>query len=476
MRFGIYIYQSSDLVSSIQPKLNSMFGYDKAKKNFNDYFADKGEMKTNEYTNIFKDKNVLVIHAESMQQNLIDLEFNDLKVTPTLNKLAEEGMYFSNYYSQVSVGTSSDAELTFSTSLMPTKSGTAFVSYPNREYNSIQKLLKEQGYYTFSMHANNADFWNRRTMYKSLGYDYFYSKKDYEVTAENTIGLGLSDIEFFTQSIPKLQKIDEENENWYGVMIMLTNHTPFSDTDKYGEFPVDIKETITNEDGTTEDVSFPYMAGTKLGNYFKSAHYADGALGNFITQLDEAGLLEDTVLVIYGDHDARLSKKDYNRLYNYDKENDKILDEDDPNYKEYGSYQYELGRKVPFIIWTKDMEDTKYNQEIKEVMGMYDALPTLGNMLGIYNEYQLGNDIFNVIGNNIVCFPNGNWVTNKAYYNSQKVEYLSLNGEAISEEEINYNTEYTNKLLDVSNDIIVFNLLADDEDNEKILEEVEKGI
>ena len=104
------------------------------------------------------------------------------------------------------------------------------------------------------------------------------------------------------------------------------------------------------------------------------------------------------------------------------------------------------------------------------------ALPTLGNMLGIYNEYQLGNDIFNVLGKNIVCFPNGNWVTNKAYYNSQKVEYLSLNGEAISEEEINYNTEYTNKLLDVSNDIIVFNLLADDEDNEKILEEVEKGI
>lgn len=476
MRFGIYIYQSSDLISSIQPKLNSMFGYDKAKKNFNDYFADKGEMQTNEYTNIFKDKNVLVIHAESMQQNLIDLEFNGAEVTPTLNKLAEEGMYFSNYYSQVSVGTSSDAELTFSTSLMPTKSGTAFVSYPNREYNSIQKLLKEQGYYTFSMHANNADFWNRRTMYKSLGYDYFYSKKDYEVTAENTIGLGLSDVEFFTQSIPKLQKIDEENENWYGVMIMLTNHTPFSDTDKYGEFPVDIKETITNEDGTMEEVSYPYMEGTKLGNYFKSAHYADGALGNFITQLDEAGLLEDTVLVIYGDHDARLSKKDYNRLYNYDKENDKILDEDDPNYKEYGSYQYELGRKVPFIIWTKDMENTKYNQEVTEVMGMYDALPTLGNMLGIYNEYQLGNDIFNVIGKNIVCFPNGNWVTNKAYYNSQKVEYLSLNGEAISEEEINYNTEYTNKLLDVSNDIIVFNLLADDEDNEKILEEVEKGI
>lgn len=475
MRFGIYIYQGSDLISSIQPKINAMFGYDKARKNFNDYFENKENIKTNAYTNIFKDKNVLVIHAESMQSNALGLEFNGQEVTPTLNKLAREGMFFSNFYSQVSVGTSSDAELTFSTSLMPTKSGTAFVTYPNREYNSIQKLLGEKGYYTFSMHANNADFWNRRTMYNSLGYQKFYSKKDYTITPETTIGLGLSDEEFFTQSIPKLQQIAEEHVNWYGVMIMLTNHTPFSEVDKYGEFPVDIKETITNEEGITEEITYPYMEGRKLGNYFKSYHYADNALGEFIEELDEVGLLDNTVLVIYGDHDARLPRSDYNRLYNYDKENDKTLDKEDPNYKEYDSYQYELGRKVPFIIWTKDMAGTKYNKEITEVMGMYDASPTLGNMLGIYNEYQLGNDIFNVLGKNIVCFPNGNWVTNKAYFNSQKIEYLSLNGEAISEEEIKHNTEYTNNLLDVSNDIIVYNLLAKNENNEEILEDIEKG-
>ena len=474
MRFGIYIYQSSDLVSSIQPKLNSMFGYDKAKKNFNDYFAEKDDMKTNKYTNIFKDKNVLVIHAESMQQNVIGMEFNGEAVTPTLNKLSKEGMYFSNFYSQVSVGTSSDAELTFSTSLMPTKSGTAFVSYPKRKYNSIQNLLKEKGYFTFSMHANNADFWNRRTMYQNLGYQKFYSKKDYEVTSENSIGLGLSDEEFFTQSIPKLKEINEKQENWYGLMIMLTNHTPFSDTEKYGEFPVDIKETIINEDGVEEKVSYPYMEGTKLGNYFKSYHYADGALGDFIEKLEDEGLLDNTVLVIYGDHDARLPRYEWNKLYNYDKENDDTLDRDDPEYKAYGSYQYELGRKVPFIIWTKDMAGSELNKEITEVMGMYDAMPTLGNMLGIYNEYQLGHDIFNVIGENIVCFPNGNWVTNKAYYNSQKMEYLSLTDEAISEEELKKNTEYTNALLDVSNDIIVFNLL--EEKDEEILKEVEKGI
>ena len=82
------------------------------------------------------------------------------------------------------------------------------------------------------------------------------------------------------------------------------------------------------------------------------------------------------------------------------------------------------------------MKHTSLNMEVKNVMGMYDVMPTIGNMLGIYNQYALGNDIFNTKENNIVVFPNGNWVTNKVYYNSQKGEYLSLVNEAISEEEI----------------------------------------
>ena len=467
MRFGIYIYQANDVVTSLQPKINSMFGYDKANKAFKDYYVDVPDTpQTNEYTNIFEGKNILVIHAESMMTNVIGREFNGQEVTPTLNKLSKQGLYFSNFYSQVSVGTSSDSELTYNTSLMPTKSGTAFVSYSDRTYISTPKLLKEKGYYTFSMHANNADFWNRRKMHQSLGYDRFYSKTDYEVTKETSIGLGLADKEFFKQSVEKLKEINEEHDKWYGLSIMLTNHTPFSEVDKYGEFPVDIKETIEKEDGTTEEVVYPYMEGTKLGNYFKSIHYADSALGEFIQELDEAGLLENTVIVLYGDHDARLSKKDYNRLYNYNKETDDILDSEDPNYKEYDSYQYELGRKVPFIIWTKDIEGTKLNKEVTYAMGMYDVMPTIGNMFGFYNKYALGHDIFYIKENNVVPFPNGNWLTNKMYYNSQKAEYLSLSDEPITEEEIANNTDYTNRLLDVSNDIIVFDLLNEDKNKD----------
>ena len=171
-----------------------------------------------------------------------------------------------------------------------------------------------------------------------------------------------------------------------------------------------------------------------------------------------------------------LPRSDYNRLYNYDKETDSILDENDPDYKEYDSYQYELGRKVPLIIWTKDMKKTDLNKEYTNVMSMYDVEPTLGNMFGYSNKYALGHDIFDIKDQNIVVFPNGNWLTNKVYYNSQKGEYLSLTEEPVTEEEIKKNNEYASELLDVSNDIIVFDLLKEDQtDENRVIENQEKG-
>ena len=116
-----------------------------------------------------------------MQNLNIGLKFNGEEVTPNLNKLVKDSIYFSNYYSQVSVGTSSDSEFTFNTSLMPTNNGTAFVSYFNREYVTTPLLLREKGYYKFSMHANNGSYWNRNIMHETLGYQRFYSKKDYEI-------------------------------------------------------------------------------------------------------------------------------------------------------------------------------------------------------------------------------------------------------------------------------------------------------
>ena len=456
MRYGIYFYQLNDVFVSIKPQISPLFGYDKNAKMFREYYdAKDNSVKKNEYTNIFKGKNVIVIHAESIQQFTMNLSFNGKELTPNLNKLASEGLYFSNYYAQESVGTSSDSEFTFNTSLMPASSGTVFISYYDREYISIPKLLKKEGYYTFSMHGNNGTFWNRNVMHKNLGYDdFYYYNKDFEI--DETIGLGLSDKSFFRQVVPKIKEINDNNQNFYGTLIMLTNHTPFTDIENYSDYEVDYKyEKVNDETGETEIVSAPFMEGTKLGSYFKSVHYADEAIGQLINDLDSEGLLDNTVIVLYGDHDAKLKKSEYERFYNYDPYTDTVLSKDDENYKAVDEFDYELNRKVPFIIWSKEGLEHK---EITEIMGMYDALPTLGNMFGFSSPYALGHDIFSVT-DNVVVFPDSNWVTDKMYYNNQKGKGKLLNSDEVSIDYIEKYNKIAEEDISISNSIIVYDLI-----------------
>ena len=449
MKFGTYLYQFNDLFISLKPQISPLFGYDEHAKKFREYYNNKDySHNDNEYTDIFEGKNIIAIHAESIQQFTMETSFNGIEVTPTLNKLASEGMYFTNFYAQESVGTSSDTEFTFNTSLMPSSSGTVFVNYWDREYLTIPKLLSEKNYYTFSMHGNNGSAWNRDMMYKYIGYDKFYSKKDYEIDEE--IGLGLSDKSFFRQSVDKIVEINEQNDNWYGTLIMLTNHTPFSDINDYSDYSVD----LNNEDGTVTK----YLEGTKMGNYLKSVHYADEAIGDVMSMLDEKGILDDTIVVIYGDHDAKLKTSEFEKLY-YNENIDSVLIDPSKKIEVIDDYTYELNRKVPFIIWSKDKIATDYTGTFNKVMGMIDVSPTLENMLGLYNPYALGHDIFSV-DENVVVFPGGNWMTNKLYYNASKKEYRQLEPDAsISIDYINKYSEYAESIIELSNGIIEYDLI-----------------
>ena len=92
-------------------------------------------------------------------------------------------------------------------------------------------------------------------------------------------------------------------------------------------------------------------------------------------------------------------------------------------------------------------------------MGMVDVLPTLANMFNFEYKYALGHDIFNV-KDNLVVFPNGNWLTNNLYYNSQKDEYMPINNSVVNPSLIEENKVYADSLLDVSNSIVVFDLEA----------------
>ena len=398
---GVYTYQLNDIFYVASKFICPKCGYSKAKTEVEEFYSNK-ETKTNEYTNIFKDKNILFIHAESIQSMFINEN-----ITPNLYKLKNEGIYFNNYYSEESVGTSSDTELAITNSLLPIGTGTVFTSYDKNEYNSLVKSFKNNGYYTFSMHGNTCNYWNRDKMYKQIGYDYYYCYDYYDLTEQ--LGLGLSDKSFFIQSADIINNL--EYDKYYGTLIMLSNHTPFY----------------------TEGIDFNVGAaeGTKIGDYIKLVHYSDAAIGEFINRVN----LDNTVVVIYGDHDAKFSKEEYEEYLG----------------KEIDFYEYEKLTKVPLIIWSKDIE----HKEIDKIMGAIDVMPTIGNMFGVDTKYALGNDIFS-IDDNIVVFPNGNWVTDKIYYNNQLSEYKMY--ENVDSDYIKEKEEYARKIIETSNNIIRYNL------------------
>ena len=458
--FGIYVYQANDLVSSVKTKVNGLLGYDEAYKAFRDYYENRDyKYEKNEYTDLFKGKNIIVIHGESIQGFTLNLSFNGEELTPNLNKMAREGIYFSNYYAQESVGNSSDSEFTSLTSLLPSSSGTVFVNYFDKSYETILKLLKEKNYYSFSMHANNGSAWNRNAAYKYLGYDdFYYYTKDYEM--DEKIGLGLSDKSFFRQSVDKIDTISKEYTNFYGTLIMLTNHTPFSGINGH----VDYNVNYIDENG--EEIE--WLEGTRIGNYIKSVHYADEAIGELFEELEEKGLLDNTIVVLYGDHDCKLKKSDFNYLFESEYY-DSVLINKNGRIDTLDEFTYELNRKVPFIIWSKGIVNTKYSKQIDEVMGMIDMMPTLSNMLGVKPKYALGHDIFS-IKDNVIVFPSGNWMTNKLYYNSSKNTFRQLDLDtSIDLDYIEYYNNYAENLIKISNGIITYDLIKKYETGEETL-------
>lgn len=461
-RFGIIVYQANDAFQTLSSKLNSLFGLEEAIERFETYFEENPYKESkNKYTDKFEGYNVIVMHLESVMNFLIDLKMNGKEVTPNLNKLVKESMYFDNFYAQVSAGTSSDTEFTFNTSLMPVQSGTVFVSYYNRNYITLEKLLADKGYYTFSMHGNKASMWNRNKMHPSLGYMDFYSQEYYTIDEE--VGLGLSDHSFFLQAEEIIKKINEdvkksdEYKNYMGTIITLSNHTPFKDSktgEPFSDFDVTYHTGKLDEEGN--EIIYDYLNDTTMGNYIKSVHYADQCLGEFLEYVKKSSDYDKTLFVMYGDHAAQLSKKQFNNFINYDFETGELKTEDNPTYVDYDYYANELFKNTPLILWTKDK---KINGKVSYPMGMIDVLPTISNMLGIKNEYALGHDIFEIKNNNTVVFPNGNFLTSKMYYNYSKNETRIFGEETIDADYIDERKKYTEQILQISDDIIVYDLI-----------------
>ena len=225
---------------------------------------------------------MIFIQVESLDNSVIGQKIGDEEITPNLNKLSGEGMYFFNYYSPIGPGTTADAEFMTMNSLYSLPDAVAFIQYPYDAYDALPDLLKQNGYGTYSMHGDLPGFWNRVNIYPQLGYEKLFSRDDY--TIPRKIGnYDLGDKDFFTQSLPKLKALPQP---FMATLITLTSHTPF----------------IIPDDLQTLNMPPPTNLNRLQWEYLQSIHYTDAAIGDFIGELKTAGLYDNSVIFIWGDH------------------------------------------------------------------------------------------------------------------------------------------------------------------------------
>ncbi|MVX64585.1 sulfatase-like hydrolase/transferase [Clostridium chromiireducens] len=302
---------------------------------------NKENLEDNKYKGMLQGKNVIALQVESLENFVINQKVYGQEITPNLNKLLSKSLYFNNIYEQNNSGTSSDADVLVNTSIFPIRVGTTVFSYPWANFNTLQSLLNARGYETISTHAELPGSWNWAEMHKSFGANKILDIGVYN--QDEIIGLGLSDESYLKQISEKLKN---EKGPFYAFMTTLTSHGPFDmpEDKKYLKLPKELDENM-------------------LGSYFQAVRYTDEAIGKFLEELDKNNQLDNTVVMIYGDHCG------VHKFYEKEIENSPLE----------GDWWKDNHKKIPYIIYSKDLQP----EVISKAGGQSDFLPTISYMLGI---------------------------------------------------------------------------------------------
>lgn len=351
---GYHIYDAYNYIEDNKSyKLSAI-----EKKNIETWFNNNKEsLPDNQYKGLFKGKNLILVQVESLENFVINQKINNQEITPNLNKLLKNSFYFNNYYEQVYNGTTSDAELMTNTSIYPVRRGSTFFRFPNNSYNSLPKLMQGIGYSTIALHPDKGSYWNWMPALTSIGFQKAVDETSYKL--DESIGLGLSDGSFLRQAEPIIAK---QKQPFYSFMITLSSHGPFDIPKQYRELNLDSK-----------------LDETKLGGYFQSIHYTDKHIGIFLDNLQKDGLLDNSVVVIYGDHTG-IHKY-------YEDEVSKIEPQE--------TWWQNNNMRVPLIIYEKGME----GKTLSNYGGQVDLLPSLAYLMGAdtksLEKTAIGKNLFN---------------------------------------------------------------------------------
>ena len=236
------------------------------------------------FWSLAKGRNVIILQVEALQNFVLGSYYNGQELTPFLNQmLSEDTLYFDHYYYQIGGGNTADAEFAVNNSLFAPENAAAYVQYTDNAYHGLPWLLKDNGYSgAHVFHNYRGDFWNRREEYPAQGFDSFTALEDFEEI--DPFPMGISDKELFRQSMAQLTAYEEP---FYAFYITVSSHHPYA---------IPLKDREIALDPADEETLF--------GLYMQAVNYVDRAIESFVEELKEAGLYDNSILVIYGDHYA----------------------------------------------------------------------------------------------------------------------------------------------------------------------------
>jgi len=329
-----------------------------------------------------KGRNLVVVQAESLQGFVVGMQVGGQDVTPNLNRWWREGLAFTSVTDQTAEGRTADAEFTALTSLLPLDHGSAAFVYATNRYVALPRVLRDHGYETLSAVPFDGSFWNRRTVHPIYGFSRSLFAESFE--PGEVVGWGLNDRDFFRQMLPKLGSLRPPFLAW---LITLSLHHPYS------EFPSRLETMRVGE-----------WQGKPFGNYLHAMRHLDTALGDLRAGLAATGLAENTVIVIFGDHDAGFAwEGPIARAAGF------------PAYV----LEWYLQDRVPWLVLLPGADAPR--GEVTVAAGQSDVAPTLLALLGIDPAPLpfMGRNLLGQAAGDVRVRPNGGWTDGRLFFDGE---------------------------------------------------------
>ena len=378
------------------------------KNSINKYIKNRTITSYNDHTGMFEGKNIIVIMMESVGEIIINKD-----LYPNFYKMYSEGISFNNNFSPRNSCATGNNEFSGMTSLYTIQNNcTANVFSSNKYFTSIFNLFKNAGYKTSSMHDYTEQYYVRSVIHKNLGSDAYYNVNDLNIPYYNEYKNWASDEDFMNAAMD-ITLSDTNNTPFMLWLTTVSPHQPYNQSSVEGDKYLSI----------TEGMGYSM----ELRRYMSKLKTFDNSLGILLDRLNEAGALDDTVIVMYGDHyPYGLKNKDISDILTYD----------------LSDYEVE---RTPMVIY-----NTQIKSEVVEKYSSYINLtPTVANLFNLDYDprYYMGTDVFSDEYLNIVTFADGSWKNGDVYYNASSGTVSNYTDKEYSTDElIRINNIVTNRM------------------------------